>query len=336
MDKDYLRLRIVVLEAVFHVMVILVVPGVIDVGLGAVREEVLPGTSGPLPFSRQGKQLFFRVSRSFVFFGLHGNARLKEETSPPLLNRSPKEGSVLRFDHLTHHVPDLSAAIEAYTDHGFQMTVVRTDPRQGTTAAFSRNGRTYWELIGVNDIPTFERQQALRQERYPNLAFTTTETVRAGGGITSFAIEVTDLDETVTRLRTLGQPIAEPVRRGTQTPSGKWGWSLAGPTEGPPWLPFFIEYATPGEERLASLPVSGWIIDHLVLETAQPAASGQRLSALLALPLTKVSQNHYVIPLSGAPIHLVSGMAERISTVVLRTGLPAEREIAGVRLLPAR
>ncbi len=112
------------------------------------------------------------------------------------------------------------------------MTIVRSTPSQGTRTAFSRNGRTYWEVIGALDMDAFERVQAERQQRYPDLVFTTADVVKAGGGVTSFAVEVADLDATVARLRTAGLPVAEPVRRGQQQENGKWSWAMAGLTKG--------------------------------------------------------------------------------------------------------
>lgn len=88
-----------------------------------------------------------------------------------LLNDCDQEGCTLRFDHLTHHVPDLAAAMKDYIDLGFSMDLVRSNSADGTRAAFSRNGRGYWELIGVDDMRAFERHEALRQERYPNLVY---------------------------------------------------------------------------------------------------------------------------------------------------------------------
>ncbi len=238
----------------------------------------------------------------------------------------------MRFDHLTHHVPDLAAAMSDYTDLGFSMKLVGSDSVGGTRIAFCRNGRSYWELIGVDDMLAFERQQAQRQERYPDLIFSIVDAVKGGGGVTSFAVEVADLDAVVGRLRAAGLPIAEPVRRGRQEESGKWTWAMAGLTGGPAWLPFFIEYAVPGDQRLAALPMSSWRINHLIIETQQPLAGGQTLSALLGLELCHVESERWVVPLPGATVHLVPGNAERITTVVLSGAPGLARDISGLRL----
>ena len=232
----------------------------------------------------------------------------------------------MRFDHLFHFVPNLTDAVAQYESRGFHVTMGGQHPGRGTQNAATRSGPTYIELVGVHDWAAFRRQEEERQRRYPNIRFRTEELLQAGGGAAGFAVEVADIHEAVRRAQAVGLPMANPVTGRILRPDGSQAeWGMAGLTEGPYWLPFFIQYAVPPARRAQP---ETWRLHHLRIESVDPESTAQLLGRLLDLPV-----EGEVVPLPGCAIRLGRGTDERIDSVVFEQPADPTGDICGLRYL---
>jgi catechol 2,3-dioxygenase-like lactoylglutathione lyase family enzyme len=83
-----------------------------------------------------------------------------------------------------------------------------------------------------------------------------------------------------------------------------------------------INYGVPAEEwrarfRGTGFPIDPWSLDHVVLETSDPAASARWLAGVLGLPVSQVGQGAVGVPLPGCTIAFAPGPANRVTQVVL-------------------
>lgn len=140
----------------------------------------------------------------------------------------------------------------------------------------------------------------------------------------------------LTRWRTGGVSVTD-AEAGSLLGSGgsTFTWALASLAEGPPWAPFLINYGVPAEEWPARLkergfPIDPWSLDHLVVETSDPAASAGWLAGVLGLPVVQVGRGAVGVPLPGCTIGFARGSADRITRVVLAGADAPVGEVAGL------
>ena len=235
----------------------------------------------------------------------------------------------MQFDHLVHGVPDLDAAMEAYERLGFTIRPGGEHPGLGTRNAAWRIDSRYIELITVHDAGV---ARAGFGPAWPAIE----ATLRAGGGGLAFAVLVSDVAATVTELRSRGFIFVDAQPGSLLRSDGStFTWTLAWPTDGPPWGPLLVNYGVPAEAWLArfreqGFPIDPWSLDHLVVETSDPAASAGWLAGVLGLPVVQVGRDAIGVPLPGCTIRFARGSADRITRVVL-TGTDAPiGQVAGL------
>ena len=235
----------------------------------------------------------------------------------------------MHFDHLVHLVPDLDAAIQAYQGLGFTIQPGGEHPGLGTRNAAWRIDARYIELITVHDAGL---ARAAFGPAWPAIE----ATLRAGGGGLAFAVLVSDVAATVTELRSRGVSYTDAQAGSLQRSDGSTvTWELAFLPEGPPWAPFLINYGVPPEEwsarfREQGFPIDPWSLDHLVVETSDPAASAGWLAGVLGLPVVHVGRGAVGVPLPGCTIGFARGSADRITRVVLAGADAPVGQVAGL------
>lgn len=235
----------------------------------------------------------------------------------------------MQFDHLVHLVPDLDAAMQAYQGLGFTIQPGGEHPGLGTRNAAWRIDARYIELITVHDAGV---ARAGFGPAWPAIE----ATLRAGGGGLAFAVLVSDVAATVTELRSRGFSFTD-ARAGSllRSDGSTKTWTLAFLPEGPPWAPFLVNYGVPPEEwpahfREQGFPIDPWSLDHLVVETPDPAASAGWLAGVLGLPVVQVGRGAVGVPLPGCAIRFARGSADRITRVVLAGADAPVGEVAGL------
>jgi catechol 2,3-dioxygenase-like lactoylglutathione lyase family enzyme len=252
------------------------------------------------------------------------------------------------FDHLLHWVPDLDIVVRQYRDMGFPIRVGERHPTLGTRNAVWFAGPAYIELIAVEDEAAPWADWGL-----PRLAIEAA--LRAGGGALPFAVLVDDVAATLQALRARGFDAGDPVPGSIELPDGATAtWTAGSLRNAPAWAPFFINYGgTAAEERRARFPVRtnqdaiyggveavrnkrpGWAIDHLVLETPDPASATDWLADVLGLQGEIDRTGAGRVPLAGCPIVVAPGPADRITRVALTGSETPIGPVAGLRYVRA-
>jgi catechol 2,3-dioxygenase-like lactoylglutathione lyase family enzyme len=155
---------------------------------------------------------------------------------------------ITRFDHAVIAVADLERAIEAYRALGFDDSPGGRHEHRGTHNALIRfEGADYVELLGVYD-PERAIESGLNGR-------TLAEFVRdREGGLVGHCYATDDIEAEAERTRKAGLEMVGPFEMRRERPDGRaLTWRLLVP-EDIPWRrrwPFFIEWDTPDEERLA-------------------------------------------------------------------------------------
>jgi catechol 2,3-dioxygenase-like lactoylglutathione lyase family enzyme len=155
---------------------------------------------------------------------------------------------ITRFDHAVIAVADLERAIEAYSALGFDVSPGGRHEHRGTHNALIRfGGADYVELLGVYD-PERALQSGLNGR-------TLAEFVRERqGGLVGHCYATDDIEAEAERTREAGLEMVGPFEMRRERPDGlALTWRLLVP-EDIPWRrrwPFFIEWDTPDQERLA-------------------------------------------------------------------------------------
>jgi Glyoxalase-like domain len=237
---------------------------------------------------------------------------------------------VVQFDHLTHWVPDLDAAMGDYQALGFTVRRAGQHPGFGLHNAGWRLDTRYIELIAVRDEAV---ARAGLGPGWPEID----ALLRAGGGAEGFAVLVTDIPATVADLRSRGIPVSDPQYGSIQRTNGSiGGWQRASLLDGPRWAPVFINYGRPIGEWAARFrdkgyPKDPWVLHDMTVEVPDPLASAGWLAAVLGLDVSRIGQDAARVPLPGCAISFVPGPADRITAVALN-GLGAPRgSVAGLR-----
>jgi catechol 2,3-dioxygenase-like lactoylglutathione lyase family enzyme len=240
----------------------------------------------------------------------------------------------MQFDHLMHWVPDLDAAMRDYQALGFTIQPGGEHPGVGTRNAAWRIDTRYIELITVHD-------QGVAQAGFGPAWPAIEATLRAGGGGLAFAVLVSDVAARVAELRARGVGVTDAQAGSLQQPDGSTvTWALAFLSEGPAWAPFLINYGVAVDEwssrfRGPGFPIDPWSLDHLVLETPDPAASASWLAGVLGLPVVQVGRGAVGVPLPGCTVAFAPGPANRLTRVVLAGADAPVGEVAGLRYVHA-
>jgi catechol 2,3-dioxygenase-like lactoylglutathione lyase family enzyme len=155
---------------------------------------------------------------------------------------------ITRFDHAVIAVADLERAIEVYRALGFDVSPGGRHEHRGTHNALIRfGGADYVELLGVYD-PERAVESGLNGR---SLA----EFVRdREGGLVGHCYATDDIEVEAARMRGAGLEIVGPFEMRRKRPDGRaLTWRLLVPHD-IPWRrrwPFFIEWDTPDEARVA-------------------------------------------------------------------------------------
>jgi catechol 2,3-dioxygenase-like lactoylglutathione lyase family enzyme len=143
-----------------------------------------------------------------------------------------------RIDHVMICVPNLQAAVEAYTRIGFTVRAGGVHPGAGTENAIAFFADDYLELLAVRE----------GEERRAGAALL--EFLSRGPGLRYVAVQSDDLAADVAAMRRRGVDVGEPTDGGRRTPAGQalsWRAARLGPAN--PLPIFFIEHVTPLAER---------------------------------------------------------------------------------------
>lgn len=135
-------------------------------------------------------------------------------------------------------VRDLQSAMRAYQDLGFQVTYGGEHPGISHNALVPFQDGSYLELFA------FLRPEGFAGHRWSPL-------LETGGGLIDFALQVSDMDETVERIRARGLPY-EWIDGGRRRPDGEMlAWRTAELMHGVVGeMPFLIEDVTPRSQRV--------------------------------------------------------------------------------------
>jgi catechol 2,3-dioxygenase-like lactoylglutathione lyase family enzyme len=142
------------------------------------------------------------------------------------------------IDHMVILVRDLQSATRAYQDLGFQVTYGGEHPGISHNALVPFQDGSYLELLAF-----------LRPEGFPGHRWS--PLLETGGGLIDFALQVSDMDETVDRIRARGLPY-EWIDGGRRRPDGEMlAWRTAELMHGVVGeMPFLIEDVTPRSQRV--------------------------------------------------------------------------------------
>lgn len=140
------------------------------------------------------------------------------------------------IDHLIVVVPDLTNAIENYTQLGFTVVPGGEHPIGTHNALIGFQDGAYLELL------------AFREPR-PELPWYPLMLARAG--LVDYALATDNLASDIEAFRAAGVPMSEPSGLWRTRPDGyRLEWVSSGPPERPGILPFIIEDKTPRSERV--------------------------------------------------------------------------------------
>lgn len=222
------------------------------------------------------------------------------------------------FDHLLHWVRDVDSAVAAYSAAGM--------PAHGHPAVdgFQQGGwrldERYVEILAVTDTTAF---QTSRFATGLDLLRPAIDALGGVHGAITFAVNVTDVRQTASRLRDQGHEVQE-----FEVEFEESGVSFVEvfPTNAArPWTPFFITYTPPRAEIVRRIDPS--VFDRgphdlhgLEVTTTDPDQAREELSALLGIDAVDGA-----IPLPGAHISFVAGDREAITAVTL-SGTDPENE----------
>ncbi|MBL1078711.1 VOC family protein [Nocardia sp. 2] len=230
------------------------------------------------------------------------------------------------FDHLLHWVPDVDAAVAAYTAAG--MPAHANPPDTGFQHGGWRMDERYVEILTVTDEERFRAH--MFAQAWTALEPAAAVASRAGGGAMTFAVNVTDVGETAARLLRAGHKILDTVIPREST-GGSIGFREVFLLDAPSWAPFFITYDPPREVFLAQIPAGAFpsgdfTMTEIVIETPDPARSAAWLAAVIGLPV-----HDAVLDLPGGAVRFVPGPADRIIEAVLSGPRPLDVTPAGLR-----
>ncbi len=178
----------------------------------------------------------------------------------------------MRIDHMLLAVGDLEAATDGFRERlGMNVTIGGVHPGGGTYNSLAHVRSAYLELIAVND-PSAEK--ASRFVRH----------LRTGDAPYTFALAVSDIDETLRLIRERGLD-AEPTYDGSRrTPGGtllRWRAAFLrpgriSPGDDSPPLPFIIQWINDDAGH-------GWFQERISL-SEHPVGWGAAESILIASP----------------------------------------------------
>ncbi|TBO55561.1 VOC family protein [Streptomyces kasugaensis] len=233
------------------------------------------------------------------------------------------------FDHLLHCVPDVEAAVAAYTAAG--LPAHANPPHLGFRNGAWRLDARYVEILTLTDRAEFAGSPYA--EAMADWMPRIDALLAADGGALNFAIHVADVAATTERLRRAGHQVELLTFARAGSPVSFQEAMISG---APPWAPFFITY-TPDRQVILEKFSAGRIhrgphdLAGFVIETPDPRASAAWLSTLTGIPLPA---GHTVLPLPGAHVHFTPGPADRITTLLLTADTPPTTTVNGLALRP--
>ena len=192
-----------------------------------------------------------------------------------------------RIDHVMICVPNLQAAVEAYTRIGFDVRPGGVHPSAGTENAIAFFQDDYLELLAVR----------AGEERLAGAALT--EFLARGPGIRYVAVQSDDLAADVAAMRGRGVDVGDPVDGGRRTPAGqelRWRAARLGPAN--PLPIFFIEHVTPLAERRRGHtgvhPNGALRTERVYIAVSDVAKAADLYSRVLGVPVPRVQRGNVI------------------------------------------
>jgi hypothetical protein len=250
------------------------------------------------------------------------------------------------FDHVVVVVPELPAAVRAFSAAGFTVLAGgRHDviPTENALIVFADGG--YLELLAPRDaeardslrIRSERRGWDAEVRRSPAVARRFLPNLVGPPGVADWVLGASDLRPVAAALRRVDQPASGPVPMARERNDGtRLAWELLLPLE--PWIPFFIRDVTPRSSRVPEDEVArrhangatGVAQVHVHVPTV--AAAALCYADLFGVP-PRVREGATVLSLAGVEVVLEEGTPAGARRVVVRGAkeLPAEVEALGVR-----
>ena len=152
---------------------------------------------------------------------------------------------LLGIDHLVVAVRSVEAAAAIVErDLGLAVTGGGRHEAMGTYNRLAFLGDTYLELIGV-----FDRDLVRSSGSFAVARAALDQLDARGEGLATYALAVDDVAAEVSRLRSAGSPVGDPVPGSRRRPDGEVvRWTCAFPELGPERPPFLIEHEAAGSE----------------------------------------------------------------------------------------
>ena len=192
-----------------------------------------------------------------------------------------------RVDHVMICVPNLQAAIEAYTRIGFSVLVGGVHPGAGTENAIAFFADDYLELLAVRE----------GEERLAGAALL--EFLSRGPGLRYVAVQSDDLAADVAAMRRRGVDVGDPTDGGRRTPAGqelRWRAARLGP--GNPLPIFFIEHVTPLAARrrghTGEHPNGALRTERVYIAVPDVTKAAALYSRVLGVPVPRVQRGNVI------------------------------------------
>lgn len=235
------------------------------------------------------------------------------------------------FDHLLHCVPDVTAAVTRYCAAGLPAHANR--PFNGFHNGAWRPDVRYVEILTVGDAARVSPSPygTAMAQWMPTID----RLLDDGGGAMNFALNVTDMDATVERLRDQGHELKDTTMTFGGSPVRFREVALR---EAPPWAPFFIAYDPPREELWANRPADSvdrgrYDLAGFVIATPDPVSSADWLGTVTGI---EPEPDTPLVRLPGAEVHFEPGAADHITALLLSGEDPPATIIDGLELRTAR
>ena len=198
-----------------------------------------------------------------------------------------------RIDHLMICVPDLAAAIDAYTRIGFNVYPGGVHTGRGTHNAIAFTGEEYLELMGLRDRDEYVAATGGRGGLVEYLA--------RGGGFRYVAVQSDDLAADVAAMRARGVDVSDVTDGARRTPDGqelRWKSASLGARDALPI--FFVQHVTPLADRRRQVPKAGdhpngiLRVDRVYINVADVRAAATQYSRVLGLPVPKIVRGNVI------------------------------------------
>ena len=200
-----------------------------------------------------------------------------------------------RIDHVMICVPDLAAAMTAYTRLGFHVYQGGVHTGRATHNAIAFHDEDYLELLSLRpDLPTTYAPGSPDAQVAEYVA-------RQGGGLRFVVVQSDDLPADVAAMRARGVDVSAPAEGGRRTPDGvdlRWRAAQLGPRNPLPLL--FLQHLTPLEERkalavkLGPHPNGVTGVERAYVAVRDVAAEARTYAHLLGLAVPKIQRGSVI------------------------------------------